>query len=390
VSTVDMTEQPYPTGYASVNTPLLEWAKTNGVPLRDQGWPEPEDRGHARLSALGTVEYVDDILRPGRIVVVAAEEGTGKSYAVAGELAIRLALAGGDFADTWPVLEMGPVLVLSEMHADDDYLRETLILESLGLARTRLVGGYYRLPLMTAAGGQPALKSEAWREWITAWLRDRGALALIVDTATAASNVDPWGSDIQAIYRGLRNMQEAYRELAIVLVVHLKKPNGRGERRISDVLGEWGRWNDVTILMENDGASLERVKITVRKRVRHERRIVVTKRDGLLVDPHELETGGPKVPMARVLEAIASAPGIDAKALGLALDVSRKTAMRYAAGAEAEGKVCWLRWRYDRDTGQTGTRIPVSGQSRLQGATGTAGHHLYRCPCPCPAPVAKS
>jgi hypothetical protein len=105
------------------------------------------------------------------------------------------------------------------------------------------------------------------------------------------------------------------------------------------VLGEWGRWNDVTILMENDGASLERVKITVRKRVRHERRIVVTKRSGLLVDPHELETGGPKVPMARVLEAIASAPGIDAKALGLALDVSRKTAMRYAAEAEAEGKV---------------------------------------------------
>ena len=35
-------------------------------------FPEPEDRGTATLSALGGVEYVDDIIRPGRIVVVAA------------------------------------------------------------------------------------------------------------------------------------------------------------------------------------------------------------------------------------------------------------------------------------------------------------------------------
>jgi hypothetical protein len=36
-------------------------------------------------------------------------------------------------------------------------------------------------------------------------------------------NVDPWGPDIQAIFRGLRAMQEVYPDLAIVLVVHLKK-----------------------------------------------------------------------------------------------------------------------------------------------------------------------
>lgn len=189
-------------------------------------------------------------------MVVAAEEGTGKSYAIAGELAIRLAIAGGSFAGTWPILDVGPVLVLSEMHPDDDFTREERILEALSVRRTALTGGLYRLPLMTAAGGEPALMSEEWRRWITGWLRERGARAVIVDTATAASGVDPWGTDIQALYRGLRGMQETYRELAIVLVVHLRKPQGRGERRISDVLGEWGRWNDVTILMENDGGSL--------------------------------------------------------------------------------------------------------------------------------------
>jgi hypothetical protein len=57
-------------------------------------WVEPEDRGYAVLSELGGVEYIEDLIRPGRIVVWAAEEGTGKSYAVNGELAIRVRLPG--------------------------------------------------------------------------------------------------------------------------------------------------------------------------------------------------------------------------------------------------------------------------------------------------------
>jgi hypothetical protein len=118
-------------------------------------FPEPEDRGTATLSPLGGVEYVDDLIRPGRVVVVAAEEGAGKSYAIGGELAIRVAVAGGSFAGTWPVLRTGPVLYLSEMHTDDDYGREATVLSSLGLERAALAGRYYRLPLMTAAGGRP-------------------------------------------------------------------------------------------------------------------------------------------------------------------------------------------------------------------------------------------
>ena len=224
-----------------------------------------------------------DLIRPGRIVVWAAEEGAGKSYTVDGELGIRLAVAGGDLAGTWPILETGPVLVLSEMHPDDDYTREASILAALELERADLTGRYYRLPLMTAAGGPPVLTVPAWREWVTGWLRDRGALLLIVDTATGATGVDPWGQAIQAVYRDLRAMLEAYPRLAVVLVIHLKKPSGRGARRISDVMGEWGRWNDVTVIQEADG--ITRTKLATYKRVRHQRRITATRADGLLVDP---------------------------------------------------------------------------------------------------------
>jgi len=173
------------------------------------GFDEPEDRGLASLSALGEVEYVEDLVRPGRIVVVAAEEGTGKSYAITGELGIRLATAGGSFAGTWAVLVQGPVLVLSEMHSDDDYVREAQILEALELSRDALVGRYWRLALFTAAGDQPALLADDWLVWVTAWMRDRGVLALIVDTATGASQVDPWGKDIQGVYRRLRALLTA-------------------------------------------------------------------------------------------------------------------------------------------------------------------------------------
>lgn len=307
-------------------------------------FPEPEDRGTATLSPLGEVEYIEDLIRPGRIVVWAAEEGAGKSYAVGGELAVRVAIAGGSFAGTWPILRTGPVLYMSEMHADDDYEREATVLSSLGLDRAALAGRYYRLPLMTAAGGRPALTVPEWRAWITGWLRDRGALLLIVDTATGATQVDPWGREIQAVYSALRVMLAEYPDLAIVLLLHLKKPQGRGERRLSDVLGEWGRWCDVVLLMENDGAGLTRARLTLRKRVRRERRIVATKAGGLLVDPVDLdETQGTKVPLDDVLAAIEAAPGIGLAALGARLGVSKDTAGRYVGMLEEAGSVVTMK-----------------------------------------------
>jgi hypothetical protein len=308
--------------------PLVGADEQVGPAVFARAFAEPEDRGAATLSELGEVEYVEDLIRPGRIVVVAAEEGTGKSYAIGGELGIRVATAGGSFAGTWPILRSGPVCYLSEMHPDDDYQRESEILDSLGLTRDDLRGRYYRLPVLTAAGDAPALQVPAWRTYFTEWAREKGALLAIFDTATAAARVDPWGDKLQAVYRDLRLMTDAYPELAIVLIVHLKKPSSRGERRLTDVLGEWGRWNDVTLLLEASGE--DRVKLTTRKRVRHQRRVLALKRGGLLVEPADISDGAaPKVPIADVEAAIRAEPGISIKRLAARLGVAHVTARKY-------------------------------------------------------------
>jgi hypothetical protein len=308
-------------------------------PVDPATFPIPEDRARARLSALGEVEYVEDLVRPGRIVVWAAEEGSGKSYTVSGELAMRVAWAGGDFAGTWPVVRRGPVLVLSEMHPDDDFVREEVVLGSLGLEREQLATSYFRLDLMTAAGGRPALTVPEWRAWIVNWMRDNRVILMVIDTATGATQVDPWGREIQAVYASLRVMLAEAPELAVILVVHLKKPQGKGEDRgISDVLGEWGRWCDVVVLQENDGLSLDRTKLTTRKRVRRQRRIVATKSGGLLIDALDLEGGlaGAKIPPHDILEAVRANPGASISALAKVLGVSPDTMTRYAAGLGAE------------------------------------------------------
>lgn len=302
-------------------------------PVDPSTFPEPENRGQARMSELGNVEYVEDLVRPGRIVVWAAEEGSGKSYAVAGELAIRVAAAGGSFAETWPVVRQGRVLVLSEMHPDDDYVREEIVLSALGLDRTGIDGRYFRLDLMRAAGGRPALTVPEWRTWITGWLREHEVLLMVVDTATGATQVDPWGREIQTVYASLRMMLAEHPELAVILIVHVRKPTGRGEaRQLSDVLGEWGRWCDVVVLQENDGTSLERTRLTTRKRVDRQRRVVATKVDGLLRDVVDLDgIVNAKVPEADVLRAIETRPGLTFAELGEQLGVAKDTAKRYAA-----------------------------------------------------------
>jgi hypothetical protein len=313
----------------NVISPIPERSTGVSTAVEPVPFPEPEDRGTATLSALGGVETIGDVVLPGRIATVAAEEGSGKSF-LALEMAIRVAIAGGSFAGTWPVLRTGPVLYLSEMHADEDYGHEATVLDSLGLERDVLSGRYYRLPLMTAAGGRPALMVPEWRAWVTGWLRYHGALLMVVDTATGATQVDPWGREIQSVYAALRVMLAEYPDLAIVLLIHLKKPLGRGERRISDVLGEWGRWCDVVILMENEGNGLTRARLTVRKRVRRERRIVVTKAGGLLIDPQDLdEAKGTKVPAENVIAAVLAKPGMTYVELGAALGVSKDTASNY-------------------------------------------------------------
>ncbi len=299
-----------------------------GIDLADGPYPEPIDCGTLQLSEFGGVVYITDLIIPGRIHVLAAEEGTGKTYA-GWELGVRMATAGGSFAGTWKVEVGGPVVYLSEMHTDDDWRYQQDILDELGLDRSLLTGRLYRLDLGTAANGAPVLTDPAWRAQFAARCRRRGIRLAVFDTGTGATQVDPWGKSIQQVYRDLRVMLADCPELAVVLLLHLKKPQARGNRRISDVLGEWGRWCDVLVLMEADGA--ERTKVSTHKRIRHQKRIVATRRGGLLVEPQDITDAKPnqKVPPSAVLATIAANPGISRPDLAERLGVGRQTVTRY-------------------------------------------------------------
>ena len=70
-------------GFASMEDYLAAMADIGPAPPNDVElvgeYLQPEDRGTSTLSPLGDLEYVEDLMRPGRIVAVAAEEGTGKT-----------------------------------------------------------------------------------------------------------------------------------------------------------------------------------------------------------------------------------------------------------------------------------------------------------------------
>ena len=107
---------------------------------------------------------------------------------------------------------------------------------------------------MTAAGGRPALTVAEWRTGSSGWCATTRRVLLVIDTATGATQVDPWGRAIQEVYADLRLMLAAYPELAIMLSRPRQQAAAAGRaRQLSDVLGEWGRWCDVVVLQENDG-----------------------------------------------------------------------------------------------------------------------------------------
>jgi hypothetical protein len=227
------------------------------------------------------------------------------------------------------------------MHTDDDYVREATVLASLGIGRGDLPHPYYRLPLLTAANGTPPLAHDEWRAHITEWMRDHDVITCIFDTATGATQVDPWGKDIQKVFADLRLMLDAHPAMCIVLIVHVSKAKGfTGDRGIGAVLGEWARWADVVVMQENDGGGLTRAKLTTRKRVRTQRRIVAEKRGGLLVDAKDADPtpGATTVPMGAVIGVVTAAmpTGITYLDLGTHLGVSKDTAARYVRILAAE------------------------------------------------------
>jgi len=293
-------------------------------------YPEPEDMGVAVPSELAEVEYVANLLKPGRLLVVGAVEGSGKTYTISNELGIRFAWAGGDLAGTWSMRERGNVLLLSEMHRDDDIAYEERVLEALGGTRTNLSGRYFRLSLATAANGKPVLADLEWVNWLVDDFAPRHDIKLLIlDTVASAIEGEPWGENIIGVFRVLKAIVEERPSLAIALITHMKKPSGGGEQAISDVMGQWTRFADAVLLMTPQDPG--RVRLRTLKRLSPVD-IIATQSGGLLVDPFPVtHTGKPKVDMGNVYHVIEQKPDLTVAELGDALGVSKPTAERYVA-----------------------------------------------------------
>jgi hypothetical protein len=314
-------------------------------------WEAPEDRSKAEPSEFVGIDYIQDYLRPNRLHLIAAEEGTGKSLHAL-ELALRVAvpeIADQRLAGYFQVNQQGhgAVLYASEMSADEDFEREEMLLAALGIERDHLEKRYYRINLDSAAGGQPILDTAKWREQLVEWANkpEIQLKLLVIDTATMATGVEPWGQDLTSVKRNLTAIINACQGLAIVLLVHMKKPAGRAgntNRQLHEVLGDWGKWMDIVILLESEGQ--DRVKLSTRKRLPTLHRLILTKRDGLLVDPIDLDDPSAIKPSSKISEegqmaVIETAPGISVTDFANRIGVTKPTARAYVEKLKAGGLV---------------------------------------------------
>jgi DNA-binding transcriptional ArsR family regulator len=312
-------------------------------------YPEYEDCGLTTPSPESDREYVNGLLLPERILDIAAMEGTGKSQFV-DELRIRIAchndLTDNLMAGVFAITEQVNTLLVSEMHPTDIHKREASVLSALGLTRAHLQGRAFRAYMWGTANGNYPLMDDGWLDWLSARLARDNIRCLIFDTITSATGVESFGVSIPDVYRRLYALTAKHPGLSIVLLVHLKKPSGirfAAKDDLSQVLGEWGRLNDVTLLMVANGKT--KVHLFVRKRV-EPRDIDVTKRGGLFVDP--LDKAAPvitaevptKIARSDVLAAVPVAPGgTTAKQLAEALGVAKSSASNYLNSLVREGVI---------------------------------------------------
>jgi hypothetical protein len=179
------------------------------------------------------------------------------------------------------------------------------------------------------------LDSDDWRDWCVELCLKHSIKLLVFDTATNATEAEPWGLALRNVIRYLRDIIDQVPGLAVVLTMHLKKPQARGSaaRRITDIMGDWGKWCDVLLLMEDD--SSERTKLTTMKRVTNHRRITALRRGGLLVEPQDIaERGsGPRVDNETVVHTVRDNPNMTYQELADELHVTKRTAQNYVKDA---------------------------------------------------------
>ncbi len=298
-------------------------------------WPTPAS-GKDPTAALADPWLVEGVLRPGRLMVLAAAEGVGKSYARL-ELAVRLATAHGALFDHYPI--PGPVRVLLvevENGEEEETRREEEILDRFGLDRSALTD-YYTLSIE----GLSLVDPEDQRYIGEAIERVAPAVA-IFDTGSSMVG-EEWGAELKAVVRFLRGLARE-RGCAVVVSVHLVKPNRQAKRgkdapahgqELADVMGQWTRQADSVALMSEAGG---RILWRMAKRVPPST-LVLTAEGGAF---HALEVAAGEDlgtdTRERVFGCIATGQS-DAAAIATYLDVHIRTVRRHVAALRRDGRV---------------------------------------------------
>ena len=244
-------EDPIRVGPAPVLLPDLA-----GIPQNDEALSSAL-RGliypiQALPSPVASEWLIEGLMKPKGLVVLAGEEGIGKSW-VRVELAIRLATGQGALFDAYPVVGRQPVLLLDEENGEDiEYEREEFVLAALGLTRQDLGWNYARMSF-----GGTDLTTVEGRQAFEARIASAQPKVVIVDTGGDAVNAAEWGEKFLGVMRYVRTVSET-KGIVIVFVVHLTKPDEnskekaareKGGRSLTSVMGHWGRKGDSIWLM---------------------------------------------------------------------------------------------------------------------------------------------
>ncbi len=311
------------------------------TPMTEPGRPEPRPRSEADpAAALADTWRIDGLLRPGRLLVVAAAESTGKSY-VRVEMAIRLSTGSGALFNHYRIPERVRVVSFDvENGEEEETRREEEALATLGLERTALTD-YWGVSLEGLSLGQPDDQA-----YIRTSIEQIQPDVAFFDTGSSMVG-DEWGTELKEAIRFLRGLAREY-GTSVVVFVHLVKPAKAGSGKaaskpeaqhgtaLRDVMGQWTRQADTVAMMADAGA--ERRLWTVRKRAPHSQ-LVLRINDGTF-DVVQITAGedlGVST-MERVHRCIATGQA-DAGAIATYLEVSERTVWRHVAKLREAGRI---------------------------------------------------
>jgi hypothetical protein len=309
----------------------------------ERPWPRPRSEADPSL-ALADPWIIDGVLRPGRMLIIAAAESVGKTQA-RHEMTVRLVTGHGALFNHYRIPR--PVRVVwfdVEDGEEEELRREEEVLERFGLPRSSLSeswGVSLEGISLTDAGDQAYIRGAI----------EQSAPAVVFFDTGSSMVGDEWGAELKAAIRFVRGLARQY-GCAVVILVHLvkpakaaagsrpraRKPDGQGQHgtSLADVMGQWTRQADTVAMMAPAGAG--RVLWTVRKRAPHSQ--LVLKAEGGTFDVLQVVAGEDLGvgTMERIHGCIATGHA-DAAGIATYLEITERTVWRHVKKLREAGRV---------------------------------------------------